>query len=68
MTVKFQQTVLDCTDARALAEFYRELLELSYRPGDETPQEGEDWLVLVNESGANLAFQQIDELPEATWP
>src|SRR5512133_3923819 len=31
------QTVLDTTDVRALAEFYRELLGLRYRPGDEPP-------------------------------
>ena len=31
------QVVLDCTDARALAEFYRALLGLVYRPGDEPP-------------------------------
>ena len=40
------QTVIDTTDLRGLAEFYRELFGLSYRPGDETPTEGEDWLVL----------------------
>ena len=28
------QTVLDTTDARRLAEFYRALLGLQYRPGD----------------------------------
>ena len=28
-------TVLDTTDARGLAEFYRELLGLRYRAGDE---------------------------------
>ena len=28
-----RQTVLDTTDARGLAEFYRELLGLAYRPG-----------------------------------
>jgi hypothetical protein len=27
-------TVLDTTDVRLLAEFYRELLGLRYRPGD----------------------------------
>ena len=68
------QVVLDSTDARALAEFYRELLGLTYRPGDEPPPAGqpdpagEDWLVLLNESGRELAVQQVDELPEATWP
>ena len=28
-----RQVVLDCPDARALAEFYRELFGLRYRPG-----------------------------------
>jgi hypothetical protein len=30
-------TALDATDVRALAEFYRELLGLRCRPGDEPP-------------------------------
>ncbi len=30
-------TVLDTTEVRTLAEFYRELLGLEYRPGDEPP-------------------------------
>ena len=30
-------TVVDTTDVRGLAEFYRELLGLQYRPGDERP-------------------------------
>ena len=70
-----RQVVLDCTDARALAEFYRQLLGFQYRPGDEPPITGEpdalgqDWLVLHDEAGTSrLAFQQVDELPEATWP
>ena len=66
-------TVLDTTDARALAEFYRELLGLQYRLGDEPPADGssddEGWLVLVNATGARqLAFQQVDELARTTWP
>lgn len=36
------QTVLDCTDVRELAEFYRRLLGLVYRPGDEVPARGPD--------------------------
>jgi catechol 2,3-dioxygenase-like lactoylglutathione lyase family enzyme len=63
-------TVLDCTDPRALAEFYRQLLGYAYRPGDE-PSEGEDvdWLVLLKPSGERaLAFQQVDQLPQTTWP
>jgi catechol 2,3-dioxygenase-like lactoylglutathione lyase family enzyme len=63
------QTVLDTTDVRGLAEFYRRLLGLRYRPGDEEPQPGEDWLVLRDSADDNkLAFQQVDALPEATWP
>ena len=67
--------VLDGTDARALAEFYRRLLDFQYRPGDERPAPGEpdpagqDWLVLRDAAGrTRLAFQQVDVLPEATWP
>lgn len=68
-----RQIVLDTTDTRALAEFYRELLGLQYRPGDEPPAPGEpdpqDWLVLRQPGGGTqVAFQQVPELPEATWP
>jgi catechol 2,3-dioxygenase-like lactoylglutathione lyase family enzyme len=72
---EFRQVVLDCIDARALAEFYRQLLGLRYRPGDETPAagdpdpRGEDWLVLRDAGGRpQLAFQQVANLPEPTWP
>jgi hypothetical protein len=65
-------TVLDATDVRGLAEFYRQLLGLRYRPGDEPPEPDEpdtaDWLVLRGENSPRLAFQQVDELPAATWP
>lgn len=61
--------VIDTTDVRALAEFYRELLGLTYRPGDETPTEGEDWLVLRDSGGTNvLAFQLVERLERTTWP
>ncbi|RNL79241.1 VOC family protein [Nocardioides marmorisolisilvae] len=65
-------TVLDTTDVRGLAEFYREFLGLQYRPGDEPPLDGpddEDWLVLVGEDGRRrLAFQLVDRLEPTTWP
>jgi len=66
-------TVLDTTDVRALAEFYRRLLGLRYRPGDEPPADGSpddaDWLVLVTSTGVRqLAFQKVDELTRTTWP
>jgi hypothetical protein len=64
------QVVLDCTDTRSLAEFYRQLLGYVYRPGDETPDpQGDDWLVLRDTEGRNrVAFQQVAELPRSTWP
>jgi catechol 2,3-dioxygenase-like lactoylglutathione lyase family enzyme len=72
---RFRQVVLDTTDARALAEFYRQLLGLDYRPGDEPSAagqpdpSGQDWLVLRNPAGGvGVAFQQVAELPRATWP
>ena len=66
-------TALETTDARALAEFYRELAGLQYRPGDEPPADGSadeaDWLVLVDSNGnRKLAFQQVDRLVPTTWP
>ena len=65
-------TALDTEDARGLAEFYRELLGLHYRPGDEQPSDGPDdadWLVLLDADGVRrLAFQQVDHLPRSTWP
>ena len=70
-----RQIVIDCPDARGLAEFYREFLGLSYRHGDEAPPSsepdprGEDWLVLHDPAGATrIAFQQVAGLPEPTWP
>jgi catechol 2,3-dioxygenase-like lactoylglutathione lyase family enzyme len=74
-TVSLRQVVLDTTDARRLAEFYRELLGYDYRPGDESPPTGEpdpqaaEWLVLVAPiTGFRVAFQPVEELPEVTWP
>jgi catechol 2,3-dioxygenase-like lactoylglutathione lyase family enzyme len=66
-------TVLDTTKPRELAEFYRELLGLQYRPGDEPPTDGmpdvADWLVLTDASGRRLlAFQEVDRLTSTTWP
>jgi catechol 2,3-dioxygenase-like lactoylglutathione lyase family enzyme len=66
-------TVLDTTRPRELAEFYRELLGLQYRPGDEPPGDGAaddaDWLVLVDSEGTRkLAFQQVDSQARTTWP
>jgi hypothetical protein len=72
---QLRQVVLDTTDARGLAEFYRQLLGYEYRPGDEPPAPrepdpaGHDWLVLKEPGGtARIAFQQVPQLTETTWP
>jgi hypothetical protein len=69
------QVVLDTTDARGLAEFYRQLLGYVYRPGDEQPigdqpdERGQDWLVIRHPTGApRIAFQQVRVLRRSTWP
>jgi hypothetical protein len=68
-------TVLDAVDARALAEFWRQLLGYRYRAGDEPPPagapdpQGADWLVLEDPGGGHrLAFQPVPSLPAPTWP
>lgn len=72
---RLAQVVLDSADARRAAEFWRQLLGLEYRPGHERPGPGEDdpagrdWLNLRLPDGQPLlAFQQVDDLPRATWP
>jgi catechol 2,3-dioxygenase-like lactoylglutathione lyase family enzyme len=69
-----RQVVLDTSDARGLAEFYRQMFGLAYRAGDELPPPGEpdergaDWLVLRNPGGLQLAFQQTTPFAVSTWP
>jgi catechol-2,3-dioxygenase len=70
---QLMHTALDTTDCRRLAEFYRKLLGLHYRPGDEPPADADldapDWLVLLGPDGRRvLAFQRVDELTPTTWP
>lgn len=69
----YVHTVLDCERPRELAEFYRQLLGLVYRPGDAPPTDGSpddaDWLVLTQPDGTRqLAFQQVERLARTTWP
>lgn len=63
-----RQTVLDCREPRPLADFYRALLGYDYRPGDETPEDGEDWLVIRPSGGGHqLAFQGNPEYVPPVW-
>jgi catechol 2,3-dioxygenase-like lactoylglutathione lyase family enzyme len=70
-----RQVVLDTTDPRRSAEFWRRLLGLVYRSGHEAPGVGEDdpagrdWLNLRTPDGAAcLAFQAVESLAPSTWP
>ncbi|MDO5711401.1 MAG: VOC family protein [Micrococcales bacterium] len=58
--------MLDATDARGLAEFYRAFLGWGYRPGDQAPADAgddSDWLVLTDPAGpAVLAVNQVASL------
>jgi catechol 2,3-dioxygenase-like lactoylglutathione lyase family enzyme len=72
---RLRQVVLDTTNPRASAEFWRQLLGLVYRDGHEPPglheddSAGRDWLNLLTPSGSPcLAFQRVDELQSSTWP
>lgn len=72
---RLASVVLDATDARGLADFYRQLLGLRYGPGDEPPPAGQDdsrardWLVLVDDAGRQvLSFQHVAALIPPTWP
>ena len=66
-------TVVDAPHVRELAEFYRQLLGLDYRPGDEPPHDDAcddaDWLVLMDSRDRRvLAFQLVEKLARTTWP
>ncbi|MEQ7129447.1 VOC family protein [Actinopolymorpha sp. B11F2] len=66
-------TAIDARDCRGLAEFYRELLGLRYRSGEEVPTDGSeddaDWLVLVDDQGNRvLTVQQKEDTTPPTWP
>lgn len=66
-------TAIDAPDCRGLAEFYRVLLGVRYRPGDEPPADGSaddaDWLVLIDAQGRRvLAVQEKVDMKRATWP
>lgn len=66
-------TAIDARDCRGLGEFYRQLLGLRYRDGEEAPTDGSpddaDWLVLVDEDGDRvLTIQEKKDTTPPTWP
>jgi len=66
-------TAIDARDCRRLAEFYRELLGLHYRDGEEPPLDGSpddaDWLVLLDDAGNRVVtVQEKKDTTPPTWP
>jgi len=66
-------TAIDAQDCRQLGEFYRQLLGLRYRAGDEPPTDGSPdragWLVLLDDNGNRvLTIQRKPETTPPTWP
>ncbi len=66
-------TAIDAPDCRGLAEFYRQLLGLHYREGEEPPTQGgpddADWLVLLDDQGNRVVtIQEKKDMTPPTWP
>ncbi len=66
-------TAIDARDCRGLAEFYRQLLGLHYRDGEEPPTDGSpddaDWLVLLSDNGDRVVtIQEKRDTTPPTWP
>ena len=66
-------TAIDARDCRGLAEFYRELLGLHYRQGDEAHIGGShddaDWLVLLDDNGSRVVtVQEKKDTTPPAWP
>ena len=58
-----RQVVLDCTDARALAEFYGALLDWKVQVDDDG-----SWAEVRAEYGQMFCFQRVDDYAAPDWP
>jgi len=60
---RFEKTVIDCPDPRALAQFYCQML------GMKVNEDIDGWVVIGAEPGLRqLAFQQVDIWIPPRWP
>jgi catechol 2,3-dioxygenase-like lactoylglutathione lyase family enzyme len=62
MVGRLYSVVLDCPDPRSLAGFYAELL------GARTVVDRDDWVSIVDDSGARLGFQRAPRYQPPTFP
>ncbi|MDD4796712.1 MAG: VOC family protein [Eubacteriales bacterium] len=63
MKIKLRTVVVDCRDARALSDFYAQLLGW-----DKTVEDG-DWVLMRDPAGGTgLSFQGEDDYTPPVWP
>ncbi|MEU8378338.1 VOC family protein [Streptosporangium sp. NPDC048865] len=68
MIGNLQCVVLDCSDATALARFYRSLLGGELNRRDRRWTLDDDWATLHTGSGLVLAFQRVEDHRPPRWP
>lgn len=62
---RFSLVALDCPDNRSLAAFYAAITGWALRAQDD----GDDtWVQLVSDTGATIAFQQVEGYQAPQWP
>jgi catechol 2,3-dioxygenase-like lactoylglutathione lyase family enzyme len=59
---RFRNVVIDCSDPRALAEFYARV------GGGEPKAEDEEWVVLRIPDGPRIGFQRVEGYTPPEWP
>jgi predicted enzyme related to lactoylglutathione lyase len=60
---RYSLTAIDCPDARALAVFYQAIT------GWDIEEESDDeWVQLISDRGATLAFQTVPDYQAPVWP
>ena len=68
MIGKLQCVVLDCSDARELAQFYQALLGGAVNQADPRWAVGDDFATLHTGSGLVFAFQRVRHYQAPRWP
>ena len=62
---RFQLVALDCPDPRALAAFYS---AITGWPESAPHEDYPEWVQLVSEGGATIAFQRVADYAPPQWP
>ena len=63
---RFSLVAIDSRDHRGLAEFYAAVTGWNVRPS--APGDDDDWIELVGDGGATIAFQQVADHEPPVWP